>query len=159
MLSANGRGSLIADVSGNIVQQVGASAIHATASQGGAQLQLTATANLLRQGGAAAPAIRVQSGALADDRTQVCADLGGSGVKANTIEGTWEPNGAIHLMHRFGGTRFQLAGLIDGKSDEAAAAAVAARNGGAKVRAVLRPDSMEKGFEPAQRCTMPALTP
>jgi Right handed beta helix region len=158
LLSATGRGSLIADVSGNIVQQTGSSPIYASASQGTAQLHLTATKNLLREGNVSAPAIRVQSGARADDATSVCADIGGSGAGANKIEGAWEPNGAIHLIHRFGGARFQLAGLTGGNSDAAAAAAVAGRNGGVKVRAVLREESKEKGFEPAVRCTMPALT-
>lgn len=157
VLSATGQGDLIADVSGNVVQQVGASAIHASATQGGSRLHLTATSNLLREGSATAPAIRVQSGALVDDTTRVCADIGGSAAKANKIEGATEPNGAIHLIHRFGGSRLQLVGLTEGKSDVAAAAAVAARNGDVKVRAVLRPDSMEKGFEPAERCTMPDL--
>jgi hypothetical protein len=159
VFTASGQGYVIANVTGNVIQQVGGSAIYATASQGSSQLELTATANLMREGGSAAPAIRVQSGALPDDSTRVCADLGGNGAQANTIEGPWEPNGAIHLIHRFGGSRLQLAGLAVEKSDTAAAAAVASRNGGVKVRAVLRPDSIEKGFEPAQRCTMPALAP
>lgn len=162
VLSATGNGQLIADVSGNILQRIGSSAIHASATQGSARMDLTATANLIREGSAAAIAIRVQAGALAADASQVCADLGGPGAKTNTIEGAWEPNGAIHLLHRFGGTRFQLVGLTEGKSDAAAAALVSGRNGGrngsVKVRAVLRPDSMERGFEPAERCTMPALT-
>lgn len=157
-LSATGQGELIADVSGNVVQQVGGSAIHASATQGGSRLHLTATSNLLREGSATAPAIRVQSGALVDDATRVCADIGGSAAKANKIEGASDPNGAIHLVHRFAGPSLQLVGLTEGKSDVAAAAAVAGRNGGVKVRAVLRPDSTEKGFEPAERCTMPELT-
>lgn len=160
MLRSTGEGSLIAHVLGNVIQQVGGSAIQAAASQGSSQMNLTVESNLLRESGSSsAPAIRVQSGALAGDRTDVCADLGGTGSNANTIEGSWEPNGAIHLVHRFGATRFRLAGLVTGKDDVAAAAAVAARNGGVKVRAVLRPDSMERGFEPAERCTMPALKP
>ncbi|HYI11941.1 MAG TPA: hypothetical protein VEK57_22995 [Thermoanaerobaculia bacterium] len=159
-LRAGGNGSLIADVTGNVIQQVGGGGIQAVASQGAAEMNLTVTANLLRESSSAsAPAIRVQSGALADDQTRVCASLGGSGVNANTIQGAWEPNGAIHLVHRFGRTRFQLAGLTGGKDETAAAGAVAARNGGVKVRAVLRPDSMERGFEPADRCTIPVLTP
>jgi hypothetical protein len=156
-LTATGNGSLIADVTGNVIQQAGG-AIHAAASQGGPQMRLTATANLLREGGSSAPAIRVQAGALADDKASVCADLGGPGVRANTIQGLWEPNGAIHLMHRFGGTHFRIVGLAGDKSDTAAAAVVSGRNGSVKVRAVLRPDSMERGFEPAEQCTMPALT-
>jgi Right handed beta helix region len=159
-LRSSGEGSLIARVTGNEIQQVGGGGIHATASQGGSQLNLTATANLLRQeSSSSAPAIRVQSGTLADDHTRVCADLGGTGVNANTIQGTWDPNGAIHLIHRFGGAALQIAGLTGGRDEAAAATAVAARNGGVRVRAVLRPDSAEKGFEPAERCTMPALTP
>jgi hypothetical protein len=160
MLRSAGDGSLTAHVVGNIIQQVGGSAIQAAASQGASNMNLTVQTNLLRESASsAAPAIRVQSGALADDRTDVCADLGGTGSNANTIEGTWEPNGAIHLIHRFAGTHFRLAGLVTGKDDTAAAAAVAARNGGVKVRAALRPDSAERGFESAERCTMPALKP
>jgi hypothetical protein len=159
-LRAAGDGVLTAHVLGNVIQQVGGGAIQAAASQGSSQMNVTVEANLLRESGSSSsPAIRVQSGALAGDRTNVCADLGGTGSNANTIQGNWEPNGAIHLMHRFGGTSFRLAGLVSGKDDTAAAAAVAARNGGVKVRAVLRPDSLERGFEPAERCTMPALQP
>jgi hypothetical protein len=158
VLSATGNGDLIADVSGNVVQQVGGSAIHASATQGASTLHLTVTANLLREGRATAPAIRVQSGASGDDRTRVCADFGGPGAKANKVDGVTEPNGAIHLIHRFAGASLQLVGLTEGQSDAAAAAAVAARNGGVKVRAVLRADSIEKGFEPAERCSAPDLT-
>jgi hypothetical protein len=159
VLTASGSGQLIAEVGGNVIQEVGASAISASAQQGTAQLHLTATANLMRQGGASAPAIRIQSGTVVDAATVACADLGGLGARANTIEGAWDPNGAVHLVHRFGGTRFAVAGLSGARSDTAAAAAVSNRNGGAKVRAVLRPESTERGFDSAERCTMPSITP
>ncbi len=158
-LAVTGDGRLIADVTGNIVQETGGSAIQATASEGGPQLSVTATANLLRDGNGSAPAIRVQAGALANDSSYVCADLGGSGARANKIEGNWDANGAIHLVHRFAYTRFLLAGLTGGNADVAAAEAVSSRNSAAKVRAALRPDSIKRGFEPAERCTMPGLTP
>jgi hypothetical protein len=157
--NASGRGIVIANVTGNVIQQVGGPAISAVASQGSSQLHLSAAANLLREGGSAA-AIRVQSGALATDSTRVCASLGGPGAQANKIEGPWDPNGAIQVIHRFGGSRMLIAGLSGGKTETAAAASIAARNGGVKVRAVLRPDSMEKGFEAAtEPCRMPALAP
>jgi hypothetical protein len=155
-ITAAGDGSIIADVRGNIVQQVGGSAISATAGQGGAQLELTVHGNLLREPAGEAAAIRVQSGTLPADAAGVCVDLGGAGANANTIEGTWEGSGAIHLLHRFGNARFRLTGLTGGNTDAAAAAFVGARNGNARVRAVLRDESKERGFEPAERCTMPA---
>jgi hypothetical protein len=156
-LAVTGDARLIADVTGNIVQQTGGSAIQATASEGGPQLSVTASANLLREGSGSSPAIRIQSGALPDDAAYVCADLGGGGTRPNTIQGNWDPNGAIHLVHRLGNTRFLLAGLAGANTDVAAADAVSSRNGNVKVRAVLRPDSMKRGFEPVERCTMPAL--
>lgn len=157
-VAATGNGRVIADISGNIIQQTGGSAIQATASEGGPQLSVTATANLLREGNGSAPAIRIQSGTLSDDASYVCADLGGTGARANKIEGNWDANGAIHLVHRFGFARFLLAGLAGANTDVAAAETAASRNGNVKVRAVLRPDSTKRGFEPAERCTMPALT-
>ena len=158
-LTANGHGRLAADISGNIIQQVGGPAIVATAGQGGAELNVAMNGNLLREpGNGSVPAIRVSAAGTANDTTRVCADIGGSGANANTIEGSWAAAGTIQLLHRFGGARFQLAGLTDGNSETAAAAAIAARNRGARVQAVLRPDTQEKGFEPAARCAMPALT-
>ena len=157
-LSATGNGELVADVSGNVVQQSGGTPLHVAATQGGARLSLTATANLFREGNPTGPAIRVQSGATSSDTTRVCADLGGPGARANKIEGAWDTNGAIHVIHRFGSAIFELAGLSGGTGDAAAAAALAARNGGIKVRAVLRPESIEKGFQPAQGCATPELT-
>lgn len=155
-ITASGDGSIAVVIRGNIIQQTGGSAVSAGAGQGGAQLDVTLHGNLLREPAGAAAAIRVQSGNLPADASSVCADIGGSGANANTIEGAWEASGSIHLLHRSGGSRFRLAGLTGGNSDTAAAAFIGARNGNARVRAVLRDESKEKGFEPAERCTMPA---
>lgn len=157
-LTAAGNGMLTTEVTGNVVQQVGGNALAAVAGQGGAQMRLTVASNLFREPAGNAAAIRIVSGTAASDVTSVCADIGGPGVRANTIEGAWSSEGAIHLMHRFGGTQFRVAGLGDDKSDAGAASAVGARNRGAKVRAVLRPESQARGFEPAERCTIQALS-
>lgn len=159
-LTASGKGVLAAAIQGNIIQQTGGPAIVAGAGPGGASMQVTITSNLLREpANPTAPAIRISASASAADTNTVCAGLGGPQAMANTIEGAWEPGGAIQLLHRFGGARFQLVGLTGGNGDAAAAAAIAARNRGVKVRAVLRPDSEKRGFEPAAECRMPALTP
>lgn len=119
---------------------------------------LTITGNRFREpANAGAPAIRVSASTTASDSSSVCADIGGDGAAANLIEGTWEAGGPVQLLHRFGGARFQLAGLAAAGSDADAAAAVSKRNRGSKVRAVLRTETQQKGFEPAVRCTMPAL--
>ena len=156
-LTAAGNGMLTAEVTGNVIQDVGGGGIAATAGQGGAQMRLTVTSNLIREPAGSAAAIRVVAGTSANDVSSVCADIGGPGVRANTIEGTWSAEGAIHLLHRFGKTQFRLAGLAGDKSDTAAAGAVGARNRGVKVRAVLRPEAQARGFEPAERCTIQAL--
>ena len=160
VLTATGGGSLIADVGENIIQEVGGSGVHAGAGSGSARVSVTVRANLLRAATSqSSPAVRVHSGTGLSDTTVVCADIGGPGVHGNTIEGTWEPNGAIHLLHRFGGARFEVAGLSGGNSDEAAARSVSQRNRGARVRAALRPDATKRGFERVEHCTMPRLTP
>ena len=158
---ATGHGSIVAAVTENIIQQVSGSGIYAGAGEGHATLNLTVRANLLR--GSAdqnAPAIRLHSGTLPTDATTVCGDIGGNGAYANTVEGDWEPSGAIHLVHRFGSAQFKVAGLSGGTDDNAAAKSVASRNRGIRVRAALRGDAKEKGFTSVERCTMPsALTP
>ena len=121
-------------------------------------MNLTVTSNLLRQPGkAGTPAVRVSSSGSATDTTSVCADLGGGASRANTIEGGWDPAGPIQLLYRFPSARFQLVGLTGGNTDTAAAAAVSSRNKGTVVRAYLRAEPEQKGFEPAERCTMPAI--
>jgi hypothetical protein len=158
VLTASGAGAFIAEVTGNIVQQTGGSAIFAGAGSGSSAMNLTMTSNLLRQPGkSGTPAIRVSSAGTTADSTSVCADLGGGGARANTIEGGWDPAGPIQLLHRFPGARFQLVGLTGGTTETAAAAAVSSRNKGTAVRAYLRPEPEQKGFEPAERCTMPVI--
>ena len=156
-LTAAGYGSLVSEISGNVIQQVGSPAVVAVAGPGGAGIDLSVTSNLFREPVTAnAVAIRVSAAGLPTDSTRACADLGGTGAMANTIEGSgWDATGPIQLLHRFGGSRFQLAGLSKGKSDIEAAAAVAARNRGTSVRTVLRAGSQQKGFEPASNCEMP----
>lgn len=157
-LSAAGEGSLVSAITGNTLQQVGGAGLAATAGPGKPRMALTISGNRFREPvNASAPAIRVSSSATAGDTSSVCADIGGDGAAANLIEGAWEPGGPIQLLHRFGAARFQLAGLTGGSSDAAAAAAVSKRNRGSKVRAVLRPESQQRGFEAAPRCTMPSL--
>jgi len=160
VLTSTGNGLFTAEVGANVIQEVGGVGIAAIAGQGDAQMRVTITGNILRKPvGSNAPAIRVQSGTTRTDRAETCADIGGSGPKANTIEGAWQSVGAIDLLHRFGGTHFRLAGLAGDRSDAAAAAAVSARNRNAKVRAVLRPESQVQGFEPADECRIRTVTP
>ena len=157
-LSAAGEGSLASTITGNTVQQAGGAGLVATAGPGSSRMALTIAGNRFREPvNASAPAIRVSASTNASDTSSVCADIGGDGAAANLIEGTWEAGGPIQLLHRFGGARFQLAGLTSVGNDADAAAVVSKRNRGSKVRAVLRTDAQQKGFEPAVRCTMPAL--
>jgi hypothetical protein len=156
-LSAAGEGSLISAITGNTLLQTGGAGLVATAGPGSPRMAVTITANRFGEpANVTAPAIRVSSSGTASDTSAVCADIGGDNAAGNVIEGAWEPGGPIQLLHRFGGARFQIAGLTGGSSDAAAAAAVSKRNRGSKVRAVLRPDTQQKGFEPALRCTMPS---
>lgn len=159
-VTAAGDGAVAAEVTGNIVQQVSGPAIVAGAGPGGAQMIVAIHGNLLREpGNASAPAIRASSSTTAKDVTRLCADIGGSGANANTIESGWSARGPIQLLHRFGSARFEVAGLTGDNGQDAAAAAVAGRNRGTQVMAVLRPDSQATGFHAADRCEMPQLIP
>ncbi|HEU4521835.1 MAG TPA: hypothetical protein VFT12_07525, partial [Thermoanaerobaculia bacterium] len=156
-VTAAGHGVVSADITTNVIQQTGGSAIVATAGPGGPRLRLSLRSNLLRQpAGTSAPAIRVGSAVTATDTSDVCLTIGGTGAHANTIEGSWGEHGAIQLLHRFGAARFLIDSLSGGNDEAAVAAFVAQVNRGAAVRAFLRPDSRERGFEPSAGCPVTA---
>ena len=136
MLTAQRGARFTAQVSGNTIQQVGGSAIQAS-GRGVSEMQLTISRNKLREPFGAAPlnAIYLEAGVLAADSARVCAD-----VSSNTISGAWDPAGiqaAIMLVTGGPASRLGLAGVPAGRTIDAAAPLLAAKNGNAPTKTLL----------------------
>lgn len=128
---SNGSGTLTTAVTNNTVTNANGEGINALARDGNSTLNVTFTGNNVTH----APTndnhvVTVNSGAVTTDTTNVCADIGGAGGLANTInDGNPGISHAIRVRNRFAGTLLRLPGYGGGGTDTAAVVAyLQARN-------------------------------
>lgn len=141
-LTAMGRGSSAAIISGNTIQQIDGNGILARAS-GDATLRVQVAGNVIREpvGSDALYAIALMAGSRSADRAYICGEIGGDGDRANMIAGSWNTaggGGAIGIMRRGEFTTLAIADYAGDRTSVANLSKfVAGRNRGGAVDASI----------------------
>jgi hypothetical protein len=141
-VTAIGRGTSSALISGNTIRRADANGIIARAG-GDASLRVRIIGNTLREpaGSEAMQAIFVTAGMRKSDRAAVCVDLGGTGDAMNTISGAWNAAGGatgIGLTRRGDSSTLSIARYAGDRTNaEGLSKFVAGRNRGAAVEAAI----------------------